>query len=66
MDLGVGSFVFSNGMAQAMSQVRRPKQLPFGQELLFVLRRVAVAFGLGLVRVAMVKGADYPVRIAEP
>lgn len=61
MDIGVGSFVFSMGIVSASPLLRTVGVVP----LLSSLRRAVVhslpIIGLGVVRVLMVKGVDYPV-----
>ncbi|KAI5453140.1 Glucosaminyl phosphatidylinositol (GlcN-PI) nositol acylation protein [Naganishia albida] len=54
MDVGVGSFVFSQGLASAMSS-----------EPARTARKCAPVVVLGIVRVLMVKGVDYPEHVTE-
>lgn len=54
MDVGVGSFVFSQGLAASSSTT--PAKL--GK----TLKKCVPVVGLGMIRVIMVKGVDYPVR----
>lgn len=63
MDLGVGSFVFSQGLVSAIPIVKDPTHLlaPLGPKLLTVIRKVSPIWGLGLIRVLLVKGTEYPV-----
>lgn len=63
MDLGVGSFVFSQGVVSAIPLIRDPAYLtaPFAPKLQTVLRKTAPVIALGLVRVLLVKSTEYPV-----
>jgi hypothetical protein len=53
MDVGVGSFVFSQGLSSTTStpSLRR------------TIRQAIPVVALGMIRVVMVKGVDYPVRL---
>ena len=62
MDLGVGSFVFSMGIVSALPLLRSKTQPRFISHVLSSIKRSAGVLALGLVRVLMVKGVDYPVR----
>lgn len=55
MDVGVGSFVFSQGVASSAS---RAPSSSFRR----TITRCAPVVALGMIRVIMVKGVDYPVR----
>lgn len=63
MDIGVGAFVFSQGVVSAVPILKDPAYLdaPLFPKLLMALRKVAPLAALGLVRVLLVKGTDYPV-----
>lgn len=67
MDLGVGSFVFSQGIVSAIPILKDPSYLtsPFIPKLLSVVRKSLPIIVLGLVRVLLVKGTDYPEHISE-
>jgi hypothetical protein len=67
MDVGVGSFVFSLGLVASKSHSRN-EQKKFGLSdylagLASSLRRSVPMLVLGLVRVLMVKGTEYPVSL---
>lgn len=66
MDIGVGSFVFSLGLVASRAQSRRDNvrsdSAEFVSSLVSSLRRSLPLLVLGLVRVVMVKGTEYPVR----
>lgn len=64
MDLGVGSFVFSQGIVTAIPLLKNPAYLnaPLRPKLLSVTRKTIPIILLGLVRVLLVKGTEYPVR----
>jgi len=71
MDLGVGSFVFSLGLVAALPFLRQaalPRDASASSlasylaALARTARKTAPLVALGLVRVVMVKGVDYPVR----
>lgn len=66
MDLGVGSFVFSQGVVSAIPLLKDPSHLckPLFLRLVQISRQVAPVAGLGLIRLIAVKGADYPVGCA--
>jgi phosphatidylinositol glycan class W len=65
MDLGVGSFVFSLGMMSALPLLRSKQQPPFLAQVWITTKKSAGVLALGLVRVAMVKGVEYPEHITE-
>ena len=54
MDVGVGSFVFSQGLASS-----NPSRAP---SLRRTIKQCLPVIALGMIRVIMVKGVDYPVR----
>lgn len=66
MDIGVGSFVFSQGIVSAIPViqfVKYPADLrpPLRSEILSVLEKSLPVLVLGLLRVVLVKGTQYPV-----
>ena len=65
MDLGVGSFVFSQGVVSAIPLIKDPAHLTASlkTKLYTVNRRILPILVLGLVRVLLVKGTEYPVRL---
>lgn len=63
MDLGVGSFVFSLGLISALPLLRSTDRTPFVAAVWQSTKKSAGVIALGLVRVVMVKGVDYPVSI---
>lgn len=65
MDLGVGSFVFSLGMTSALPLLRSRHRPPFVREVWGTTVKSAGVLVLGLIRVAMVKGVDYPEHVSE-
>ena len=65
MDLGVGSFVFSLGLVGALPVLRGQKKVGFLKSIWAEIKRSAGVLALGLVRVVMVKGVDYPVRVVS-
>ncbi|KAI0301405.1 GWT1-domain-containing protein [Russula brevipes] len=70
MDMGVGAFVFSQGVVSAIpviQSVKYPAHLrpPLRVEILSVLRKSLPVLVLGLVRVALVKGTQYPEHVTE-
>jgi phosphatidylinositol glycan class W len=64
MDVGVGSFVFSQGLVSAIPFISQPYYLlePTTTKLIKTIRKSIPIFLLGFIRVLLVKGADYPVR----
>lgn len=64
MDMGVGAFVFSQGVVSAIPLIKDPSYLtaPMSHKLPDVVRKVLPILFLGLVRVLLVKGTEYPVR----
>lgn len=70
MDMGVGSFVFSQGIVSAIPViqfVKYPADLrpPLRLEILSVLEKSLPVLVLGLLRVALVKGTQYPEHVTE-
>ena len=63
MDVGVGSFVFASGIVSALPILKDPAYLraPTLPKVLSVARKAAPIIALALVRVALVKGTEYPV-----
>lgn len=64
MDIGVGSFVFSQGIISAGPYLRNLDGFrePLHARLYSSLKKTIPVLLLGLVRVIMVKGVEYPVR----
>ncbi|KAJ7057956.1 GWT1-domain-containing protein [Mycena amicta] len=62
MDLGVGSFVFSNGLVSAIPLLKNPRylQAPLLPKVGAVLWKALPIVALGVVRVLLVKGTEYP------
>ncbi|KAJ7656693.1 GWT1-domain-containing protein [Mycena rosella] len=62
MDLGVGSFVFSNGLVSAIPLLKDPHHLSAPQlpKVLTVMRKTLPIIALGVIRVLLVKGTEYP------
>ncbi|CAA7263440.1 unnamed protein product [Cyclocybe aegerita] len=67
MDLGVGSFVFSQGVVSAIPLVKDPYYLgsPILPKLKSVTMKCLPIIALGLVRVILVKGTEYPEHATE-
>ncbi len=63
MDIGVGSFVFSQGIVSAIPLLKNPSHLtePLLPKATTVLRKCSPALVLGLLRTISVKGTEYPV-----
>ena len=63
MDIGVGSFVFSQGVVSAIPIVKNPSYLnaPVPQKVLSIAKKCLPLLLLGVVRVITVKAAGYPV-----
>lgn len=61
----MGSFVFSQGVVSAIPLIKDPSHLtaPLRQKLVAVVRKTAPLIVMGLVRVLLVKGTEYPVRL---
>ena len=64
MDMGVGSFVFSQGIVSAIPLIKDPSYLTSSlpSKRLKVTRKSLPVIVLGLVRVLLVKETEYPVR----
>ncbi|KAL5497877.1 GWT1 [Sanghuangporus vaninii] len=67
MDLGVGSFVFSQGVVSAIPLLKDPMYLlvPPRPKVLAVVKKVLPVFVLGVIRVISVKGTEYPEHESE-
>ncbi|KAF8639193.1 hypothetical protein AX17_001679 [Amanita inopinata Kibby_2008] len=67
MDLGVGSFVFSQGVISAIPLLRDPRHLtsPVFPKLFSVIRKTLPVLFLGLVRLLLVKATEYPEHVSE-
>jgi phosphatidylinositol glycan class W len=67
MDLGVGSFVFSQGIVSAIPLVRDPAYItaPMFPKLFSVMKHSLPVIVLGVVRVLLVKGTEYPEHVTE-
>ncbi|KAH8112762.1 GWT1-domain-containing protein [Phellopilus nigrolimitatus] len=67
MDLGVGSFVFSQGVVSAIPILKDPVYLiaPASPKLATVIKKVLPIFFLGIIRVITVKGTEYPEHESE-
>jgi phosphatidylinositol glycan class W len=61
MDVGVGSFVFSLGIISTRNFTSERQS---GNSILRSARKAIPILALGMVRVIMVKGVEYPVRSA--
>ncbi|KAF8893060.1 GWT1-domain-containing protein [Infundibulicybe gibba] len=67
MDLGVGSFVFSQGVVSSIPLLKDRSYLnsPLQPKLFSIIRRALPVIFLGLVRVLLVKGTEYPEHVSE-
>lgn len=67
MDIGVGAFVFSQGVVSAAPILKNPTYLdePIMRKLTVVIRKVIPLATLGIIRVLLVKGTDYPEHVTE-
>ncbi|KAG6810913.1 hypothetical protein H0H92_009843 [Tricholoma furcatifolium] len=67
MDLGVGSFVFSQGLVSAIPLLKNPAYLsaPALPKIVSVTRKSIPIILLGVVRVILVKGTEYPEHESE-
>lgn len=67
MDLGVGSFVFSQGLVSSVPVLKNASYIT--QNMRLKLREVMVKVSplliLGIIRVILVKGTEYPVRFVQ-
>lgn len=63
MDIGVGSFVFSQGIVSALPLIKDPAYLtaPLIPKVWTVVRKCLPVLALGLIRTLSVKGTEYPV-----
>ena len=63
MDLGVGSFVFSQGLVSAIPILKDVSVLeePSLPKIFQAMKKAFPLLVLGLTRVILVKGVDYPV-----
>lgn len=63
MDMGVGSFVFSQGVVSAIPLLKNPSHLsaPLLSKVISASRKMVPLILLGLLRVILVKGTEYPV-----
>lgn len=63
MDLGVGSFVFSQGLVSAIPLLKNPAYLsaPAIPKIRTAVQKSFPIILLGIVRVLLVKGTSYPV-----
>ena len=62
MDLGVGSFIFAQGVASALPLIKDTDHLSkrIGPKIWASLRKTSPLLLLALVRLVLVKGTDYP------
>ncbi|KAF9483265.1 hypothetical protein BDN70DRAFT_873954 [Pholiota conissans] len=67
MDLGVGSFVFSQGIVSAIPLIRDPTYItaPMFPKLVSVTKKSLPVIALGIIRVLLVKGTEYPEHVTE-
>ncbi|KAM5533211.1 hypothetical protein V8D89_013167 [Ganoderma adspersum] len=67
MDIGVGSFVFSQGIVSAIPLLKNPSYLPSPllPKVTTVLRKCSPVLVLGLLRTISVKGTEYPEHVTE-
>ncbi|KAI0318210.1 GWT1-domain-containing protein [Amylostereum chailletii] len=67
MDMGVGSFVFSQGLTSAHPILRDPAYLssPLAPKLIRTVKKCLPVLGMGIVRVLLVKGTEYPEHVTE-
>ncbi|KAI5121922.1 hypothetical protein M0805_000251 [Coniferiporia weirii] len=67
MDLGVGSFVFSQGVVSAIPILKDPAYLiaPASSKLITIVKKMLPVFFLGVIRVISVKGTEYPEHESE-
>ncbi|TBU26304.1 GWT1-domain-containing protein [Dichomitus squalens] len=67
MDIGVGSFVFSQGIVSAIPLVKNPAHLtePLLPKVTTVLRKCSAVLLIGLLRTISVKGTEYPEHVTE-
>jgi len=67
MDLGVGSFVFSQGIVSALPLIKDPQHLraPILPKVVSTARKCLALLVLGVLRTLSVKGTDYPEHQSE-
>ena len=65
MDLGVGSFVFSNGLVSARSMMKPGPKPSFSRRVQSALRSSGALLALGLLRLFFVKKLDYQEHVTE-
>lgn len=67
MDIGVGSFIFSQGVVSAIPLLKDPQRLtmPVFPKVISVFKKVLPLFVLGIIRLISVKGTDYPEHESE-
>ncbi|KAF8128591.1 GWT1-domain-containing protein [Boletus edulis] len=67
MDVGVGSFVFSQGIVSAIPLIKDPFQLhaDVKPKLYRIIKKILPIVVLGIVRVLLVKGTEYPEHVTE-
>lgn len=69
MDLGVGSFVFSNGLVSARALLKEhlhpEKKMSLTRKSLIALRSMATLLIIGLLRLYFVKNLDYQEHVTE-
>ncbi|KAJ4292543.1 Glucosaminyl phosphatidylinositol (GlcN-PI) nositol acylation protein [Kalmusia sp. IMI 367209] len=67
MDMGVGSFVFANGVVSVRSSLKTEigKLPPFSKRLIASLRHALPLVVLGTIRLISVKGLDYAEHVTE-
>lgn len=61
MDIGVGSFVFALGIISALPLLRSKDRRSFVPAIWGSIKRSASVLALGVIRLIMVKGVEYPV-----
>jgi phosphatidylinositol glycan class W len=64
MDMGVGSFVFAQGLTSASPLLRSPSfiRASLVPKLVRSVKKVVPMFALAVARIIAVKGTAYPVR----
>ncbi|KAG2347263.1 GWT1-domain-containing protein [Suillus weaverae] len=67
MDIGVGSFVFSQGVVSAIPIIKDISylQAPILPKLKSVSRKMIPIIVLGILRIVLVKGTEYPEHVTE-
>jgi hypothetical protein len=65
MDIGVGSFVFSQGIISALPLLKYNKTTSLWIDLVQSIRKCFPVLLLGLIRVLMVKSSEYPVSLIK-